>query len=223
MAKDYRCPNCGSENTRSVPLVYEEGHYSGSQVAKEVIGQTIQMETTTYADGHKETREVGRSPIHGDVKRSAEGTTDLASKLKPPLKPTRAKRIDKHLVCGGVLTAGCTSIGCVTPLLLLAVYFGGSYFFPETEIDWTIVKYVIIAIVVVSIFRGYRKGKQEEKHDDEARALYEQRFDNSWKNYQQKKSDWEHSYICMRCGHVFVLDEDGASREYTNEPSNPQR
>lgn len=58
MAKDYRCPNCGSENTRSVPLVYEEGHYSGSQVAKEVIGQTIQMETTTYADGHKETREL---------------------------------------------------------------------------------------------------------------------------------------------------------------------
>ena len=35
------CPNCGSENTVSVPLVYKRGHATGTATHREIVGYEI--------------------------------------------------------------------------------------------------------------------------------------------------------------------------------------
>ena len=34
------CPNCGSENTVSVPLMYKRGHATGTATHKEIVATT---------------------------------------------------------------------------------------------------------------------------------------------------------------------------------------
>ena len=75
------CPNCRSENTAAVSLVYKRGHATGTATHREIVGYDVETTTTTYADGSKTTEETGRHAVYGDVTRPTYTVTDLAREI----------------------------------------------------------------------------------------------------------------------------------------------
>ena len=107
------CPNCRSENTAAVSLVYKRGHATGTATHREIVGYDVETTTTTYADGSKTTEETGRHAVYGDVTRPTYTVTDLAREIAPPPEP-KLRQLEHD-----TLTVGCISFGCLLPILSL--------------------------------------------------------------------------------------------------------
>ena len=132
-ANKYSCPNCGSGNTASIPLVYKRGHATGNATHREVVSYNVQTTTTTHSQGHKETEETGRTPVYGNVTRPTYTETDLAKEVAPPTPPDEPQLIQSGY---DFVALGCGSIGCLFPFLMLVAYVILKYFIKKSVVKY---------------------------------------------------------------------------------------
>ncbi|MCH3960414.1 MAG: hypothetical protein LKE51_14225 [Selenomonas sp.] len=205
-ANKYSCPNCGSGNTASIPLVYKRGHATGNATHREVVSYNVQTTTTTYGDGHKETEETGRTPVYGNVTRPTYTETDLAKEVAPPTPPDEPQLIQSGY---DFVALGCGSIGCLFPFLMLVAYVILKYFIktPMTQSAWDNVSYLIFATVVfLVVYNIYTTKKLNTRHKKE-HAIAMEEYKKQMEEYYRSVEDWQHLYICNRCGCKFRVDD----------------
>ncbi len=198
----FRCPHCGSDNTASIPLVYKRGHATGTATHTEIVGYDVKTTTTTYADGHSETKETGRTPIYGDVKHDTYTMTDLAAEVAPPQKPQKPAKED----IGGFMSALC--------ILLI---FGISFFITGRILNFLPIESTFICLFLgliiwwlfnSAIARIFDKIYFNLSGINQRYAVALQQYHESLANYRKDYKAWKKSYICMRCGHIFYLDDN---------------
>ena len=189
------CPNCGSENTSSIPLVYKSGHGTGTAVHREVVGYDVKVETTQHFDGHIETKEVGNRPIYENVSHTTHTMTDLAREVAPPSEP-KLKEMPNSLV-----SVGCGAIGCLMPITLTIIYFVAKYQFNKDIWAWMdYLMYAFIACTVFYLIKAYPGMKK-------ANEAVQSENDAEMARYRNRLEAWSRSYICNRCGHKFVVED----------------
>lgn len=196
----YNCPNCGSDNTASIPLVYSRGHATGTATHTEIVGYDVEKTKTTYADGHSETKETNRTPIYGDVTYPTYTITDLAREVAPPEEPKKPTPEEFGCFLNGMI--GCISVYISAKIVdfiynLVQNIFGGIGFFIG------IVLVLVLSLILYGLLGGlvYTISGRGRRHEQNLQ-IYEQEM----QTYRAKYAEWEHSYICMRCGHRFYID-----------------
>lgn len=210
----YRCPHCGSDNTRSFSIIYSEGHGTGVEIHREIVGHNVQSKVTTYADGHKESKVVGSTPVYGNVSNTNSYTSDLAQSVAPPSPPTITP--DKVSGAGseniGELIGG---IGCLAPIIAFLVWlivsFANTFGFINVADFWDtswhgafeFMKIVAEAVSVLIVLHCIYDYKNKKIHAEEQRENARQNMEK----YRKAKAAWHHSYRCLRCGHSFLVDE----------------
>lgn len=209
----YHCPNCGSEHTRSVPLVHKEGITVEKYNSYEEVGEDVEITKKTYADGHTE-KETKRTPRYGFVPRERAVLTPLAQELRPPSPPN-----EPIVPSNKIGSAGCAAM-CIFALYVLMVVanflvpplirFVNSISNPAICLTvglllWTIV----VVLLIVLFYMVHHKIKENNSSYKQALIDYENAkklYDIQMKEYQKQYSDWSNSYICLRCGHRFLID-----------------
>ncbi len=211
----YTCPNCGSDNTASIPLEYKRGHIYGEETRSELVGYNVEKEKITYKDGHTETKEVNRTPIYQNVTRPTVKLTSLAAEIAPPPSPIEPKpESDGCFVCivKGIISA---VVGFMISSVLGTVV--GNALFYDFLSDY-LVKGVVATLVggillllslvgiaaMVYMWLGemwFKFSGKKQRFEQEMQVYNEQMI-----KYREMYAQWEHLYICMRCGHKFYVD-----------------
>ena len=224
MPNKYTCPHCGSENTSSVPLVYKGGHTTGHATNRELVGYTdVKTEVTVHADGSTSTKTSGGDAVYGSVTRPTESYSDLARTMPPPTKP---EFHEKKREAGEFL--GCiTFLFCAGVVVSIGIYVFDNFDFirnvlinSETwlkaELGKTTTSVLGLAVVFISWFfaTGCMTGLLAELHNKFFAMIYKaenqrrrEEYEKNMEIYRQERWEWEHSYICLRCGHRFFVDE----------------
>lgn len=197
----FNCPKCGSDNTVSIPLVYKRGHATGNATHQEVVGYYVSQKTTTYADGHKETEDIGHSPVYGEAYHPTYTETDLAGEIAPPQQPQMPVEEDD----------GCF-ICAVKGIISFYFGFGSAeiiarFFSWGKEFGITVLYAVLTGILficgiywLIDKIWGIVSGKK--RRFKQAMTDYVEAMEQYRKNYEE----WEHLFICMRCGHKFYVE-----------------
>ena len=163
------CPNCGSENTVSVPLMYKRGHATGTATHKEIVGYDVETTTTTYSDGSKKTEETGRHAVYGDVTRPTYTVTDLAREIAPPPEP-KIKQLEHD-----TMTVGCVSFGCLLPILSLVISLVAYKFSKLSGLE-NALTYIAAALVIWKLWNDRRttnkKNRTQKEEYDQAMEEY---------------------------------------------------
>jgi len=183
------CPNCGSENTVSVPLMYKRGHATGTATHKEIVGYDVETTTTTYSDGSKKTEETGRHAVYGDVTRPTYTVTDLAREIAPPPEP-KLKQLEHD-----TMTVGCVSFGCLLPILSLVISLVAYKFSKLSGLE-NALTYIAAALVIWKLWNDRRTTNKKNRTQKEE-------YDQAMEEYTRRLAEWEKLFICMRCGHIF--------------------
>ena len=219
----YNCPKCGSENTSAVSLVYKNGHTTGHATNKELVGYTdVKTEVTVHSDGSTSTKTSGGDAIYGNVTRPTESYSDLARTVPPPTEPQF-----QEIKSGG---SGC--IGCIGFVVGLAIV---QYVLSLAEnivaiknletiifnwlnaecgkifgtLLWIAICFVIFflgALSIVAFFANLYDKFFTWKHNSENQRLREE-YEKDMAIYRQERWNWEHTYICMRCGEKFIVED----------------
>ena len=170
------CPNCGSENTVSIPLMYKRGHATGTATHKEIVGYDVETTTTTYSDGSKKTEETGRHAVYGDVTRPTYTVTDLAREIAPPPEP-KLKQLEHD-----TMTVGCVSFGCLLPILSLIISLVAYKFSKLSGLENTLT-YIAAALVIWKLWNDRRTTNKKN------RARKEE-YDQAMEEYTRRLADW---------------------------------
>lgn len=193
----FTCPNCGSDNTMMMSMVYANGHATGKMMNYEVVGYNVEHETVTRSDGSTETKEVGRSPVYGNVSRPAHMTSDLAKMVAPPEKPV-FKPVDNDN-----WFIGCGSIGCLFPIIGLIGTMIAYHEIPDkaqADSVMNVVGYIFLAALFLFLMMNRRKTKNKNKKIKE-------QYDRDMEEYNRALEEWRHYCICMRCGYRFRIND----------------
>ncbi len=197
----FDCPKCGSENTASIPLVYKRGHATGNATHQEIVGYYVSQKTTTYADGHKETEDIGHSPVYGEVYHPTYTETDLAGEIAPPQQPQMpVMEEDGCFICG---VKGIFSL--VMAWKVVVVIFFNILNLDETGLR----KFVYLVIICVLTCILYScLGKVWYAVSGKKRRFKQAMIDyaEAMEQYRENYEEWEHLFICMRCGHKFYVE-----------------
>ena len=213
-SSDYRCPHCGCENTRYVPNIYKEGHSTVTETRREVIGQNVQHKVITYADGRKEREFAGSTPIYGDVQYTQTYASDLSLELSPPDKPISPDTIPGAF--SRTIGELFTGIGCL-PFVVTFIFYIVCliiyYIFDYKHIEYIVynyidgffgfLKYSFIVIPILTVLYCIKDYGNKVRQVEQERANAKKNLDE----YYAKLNAWKHSYLCSRCGKIFVLDK----------------
>lgn len=183
------CPNCRSENTAAVSLVYKRGHATGTATHREIVGYDVETTTTTYADGSKTTEETGRHAVYGDVTRPTYTVTDLAREIAPPPEP-KLRQLEHD-----TLTVGCISFGCLLPILSLVISLAAYKVSGLSGLGNALI-YIAAALVVWKLWN-------DRRNINEKNRTLKKEYEQAVEEYSRRLAEWEKLFICMRCGHIF--------------------
>lgn len=203
----FNCPKCGSDNTASIPLVYKRGHATGNATHQEVVGYYVSQKTTTYADGHKETEDIGHSPVYGEVYHPTYTETDLAGEIAPPQQPKMpVMEADGSFICGVKgLTAFYISYVVFTPILAF-IQSALQMTHATKGLIFCLISLSIIGVSAYGLYQCFDKAwcfvSGKKRRFDQAMIDYDEAMEQYRKNYEV----WEHFFICMRCGHKFYVE-----------------
>lgn len=198
----FRCPHCGSDNTASFQVVYKRGHATGTAVHTEVVGYNVETTTTTYEDGYSETKETGRTPVYGDVKHDTYSMTDLAAEVAPPEEPKEPTKED---------------LGCLSTIIFYLILFAISLCITEQILKFLPIESTWLNLLlgipiwwffIVNIGKIFVKINLKVSGIEQRYEMALQEYNESLADYKEKYREWEKSYICMRCGHRFYVDDN---------------
>lgn len=159
---DLDCPKCGSENTRSFPMLH-----------------VTETRSFDLIDG-----DVGFGEAAGEYHVGAAAgvsSSILADSVSPPRKPGPT---------GG--TCGCV----VGVILSLAITIGVVLIFGHAIKEY--VGWLLLASALISILVGVRIARSQYWADD---------YKSDLRKYFEKQDVWERSYMCLRCGSVFQVED----------------
>lgn len=180
----YSCPHCGSDNTIAMHVAYSNGHATGTFMRNQVVA-------------YREDSEGHRTPVYANVQHQTNTTTDLARMVAPPQKPV-LKQEEYNTV-----SMGCFSIGCLIPILGSLICGILGYFIYDPALRESIptsLFWLMIILLVVFLISNRIKTK---KKNQAAREQYARDMEK----YNRDLEIWYHRYICMRCGHKFIVNE----------------
>ena len=205
MSSKYTCPHCGSENTMSVPMAYKSGHVTGYATGREIVGYTdVKVKVTVHSDGSTSKKTSGGDAIYGDVTRPTESYSDLARTIQPPAAPRWYQ--EEHETA----LMGCGLIGCALPLLFTAIIIVGLILefldiLPKNtmssisrQLDYF--AYFLLACVIYFLVKKRISVNKEN-------AMRRERYEKEVSLYRQQYLEWEHTYICLRCGCQFIVED----------------
>ena len=193
----YVCPKCQSENIQSFSMVYQTG------ITQNTALTTSETSGVFSGNSHSSSHGLSGKGIELSSENSIfEGTMNtttnaassgisvshLASTCLPPTKPTMSEYKESTYLPGG----GC---GCIITLGIFIIT----------------IPTVIIPIAVIG-FYIYKAclSKASEEHDKAEKSKAEavaRENELKAKQYQKELDEWNHSYLCMKCGNRFILDE----------------
>lgn len=153
---------------------------------------TISMHVA-YSHGHA-TGTVRSGEYYGYFEDSK---TDLARMVEPPPKPV-LKQEEYN-----TLSMGCFSIGCLIPIFGSLICGILGYFIYDPALRESIPTslfclMIILLVVFLIIHRIKTKGNNR---------LAKEQYKRDMEKYNQDLQRWYHSYICMRCGHKFIVND----------------
>jgi hypothetical protein len=190
------CPHCGSENTSSLPLVYQRSHATGTAVHRGVVGYDVEITTTTYSDGSSSSKETGRTPVYGNIVHDTYTETDLAKEIAPPQAPQlKQESYDTW-------TTGCVGCGCVMPLVIffLVLFIEYAVHVHLSNRDQQVI--MALGVITLAAYLVYARIGTRRRN-----IAAKKEYDAGMQEYHRKMEIWQKLYICNRCGHRFVVDE----------------
>ncbi len=203
----FKCPHCGSDNTRNVEVIYREGHSTGTARSREITGFTA-VKTSVRIDygGEKHVSQSGGDAIYEDVERPVVTTSDLARTIAPPPHPNL--ELEK-------MPSIWQSIGIF--LFTVPVYYIGAviilfYFLPSV---WNFLptSAIIIFCILFSLFTASFERIINTRTNKER----QQKYDAEMPAYRKAYDHWRHHYLCLRCGHKFYVDDEGTISQEMQE------
>lgn len=163
-----RCSECGSDNTRRLSVIYEQG-----------------TADTHYRGGFSGTSlgSVGINSIAGSYGGQGKVETRLAQRVAPP---TQNSPGDRHIVTAIVISLIC--LGAI--LIVLFLTYGNNGVHPFWVRVLSLISFLLI--VIMATVTGIAMEMRERTNRKYQREVYRPKLEN-----------WQQSYYCDRCGHIF--------------------
>lgn len=185
----YACPECGSENTMAMSMVYKHGH-------------AYRKSDRKYCSGHKVDENGRKVPVFENVTYGVYMESDLAAESAPPEKPEVPKEEKTGCLMGGMifLTAAGIAVELTADIAALLGWEGsfkavmqvfGTWCATTCAIGWLMDK--VWSYISGKKFR-YARAKEQYKTDMD--------------RYHEEYDYWTHMYVCMRCGNKYYMGED---------------
>ncbi len=159
-AASYNCPSCNSENIQKASVLVS-------------LGSNKMRATTVGVGGGSSGINAGIGLTGGSI------TSELASKLSPPIKPQPAK-----------LIAGWKYFTFPSILLFISAAVFSFFLFGDVADGL-----VALGLLVFSIYQGYFRWFPS----------WEQKQARQEEEYTRALTQWEKTYFCLRCGSSFEI------------------